>query len=146
MLLIVFDINNDMKNNPFEDSALTTILVVSDMARSKTFYVDVLGAKVFREYGGDSLVLELLDNWILLVTPGGPTEDKPETHYKIPGDKNLVSHSFTIRVEDCNLSYQILRKRGADFITSPVTRGAETRCFFHDPDGHLFEISEYRSG
>ena len=60
------------------------------MARSKTFYVDVLGAKVFREYGGESLVLELLDNWILLVTPGGPTEDKPETHYKIPGDKNTL--------------------------------------------------------
>ncbi len=145
MLLIVFDLNNDMKNNPFEDSALTTILVVSDMARSKSFYVDVLGAKVFREYGGDSLVLEFLDNWILLVTPGGPTEDKPETYYKIPADKNTVSHSFTIRVKDCKESFQVLSQRGADFITAPVTRGAETRCFFNDPDGHLFEISEYRS-
>ena len=32
------------QDSPFEDSALTTILVVSDMARSKAFYVDVLGA------------------------------------------------------------------------------------------------------
>jgi hypothetical protein len=34
---------------PFEDSALTTILVVSDMSESKSFYVNVLGANIFRE-------------------------------------------------------------------------------------------------
>jgi len=28
----------------------------------------------------------------------------------------------------------------------PVSHGPETRCFFRDPDGHLFEISEYRPG
>jgi len=133
-----------MENNPFEESAMTTILVVSDMARSKSFYVDVLGAKIFREYGGDSLVLEFLENWILLVTPGGPTSDKPDTHFKVPIDKNIVSQSYTIRVKDCSKSYEILKQRGAEFITPPMDRGAETRCFFQDPDGHLFEISEYR--
>jgi len=134
---------NDNQNNPFEDSALTTILVVSDMAQSKTFYVDVLGAKIFREYGGDSLVLEFLGNWLLLVTPGGPTEDKPITHFVVPVVKNKVSHAFTIRVKDCIKSYEILKVKGAKFITPPFERGAETRCFFRDPDGHLFEISEY---
>lgn len=133
-----------MEKNPIENSALTTILVVSDMARSKAFYVDVLGSKIFREYGGDSLVLEFLGNWILLVTPGGPTEDKPEIHFRVPGDKNSVSHSFTIRVKDCKASYKLLKDRGAEFITPPFTRGAETRCFFRDPDMHLFEISEFR--
>ena len=132
------------ENNPFEESALTSILVVSDMARSKAFYVDVLGAKIFREYGSDSLVLEFIGNWILLVTPGGPTEDKPDTHFSTPPDKNSVSHSFTIRVKDCAKSYEILKQQGVHFITSPVSKGFETRCFFHDPDGHLFEISEYR--
>lgn len=133
-----------MNSNPFEESALTTILVVSDMALSKAFYVDVLGAEIYRKYGGDSLVLEFLGSWILLVTPGGPTEDKPETHFHTPSDKNSVSHSYTIRVKDCSSSYEILKNRGAEFITPPMTRGAETRCFFRDPDGHLFEISEYR--
>jgi catechol 2,3-dioxygenase-like lactoylglutathione lyase family enzyme len=133
------------KNNPFEDSALTTILVVSSMEKSKKFYVDALGAKIFREYGGDSMVLEFLGNWILLVTPGNPTEDKPETHFVPPVDKNKVSHAYTIRVKDCKKSYEILKSRGAEFITPPFERGAETRCFFRDPDGHLFEISEYRS-
>ena len=130
--------------DPFEDAALTTILVVSDMAKSKSFYVDVLGAEIYREYGGDSLVLQFLGNWLLLVTPGGPTEDKPDTHFMPPMDKNSVSHSFTIRVKDCVRSYQVLQEHGADFITPPLARGSETRCFFRDPDGHLFEISEYR--
>jgi catechol 2,3-dioxygenase-like lactoylglutathione lyase family enzyme len=114
------------------------------MARSKSFYVDVLGARLFREYGGDSVVLEFLGNWLLLVTPGAPTDDKPETHFLPPADKKYVSHAYTIRVKNCKRSYEILKQRGAGFITPPMNRGAETRCFFHDPDGHLFEISEYR--
>ncbi|NNC83732.1 MAG: VOC family protein [Flavobacteriales bacterium] len=133
------------RQEPFNESALTTILVIQDMTASKDFYVDVLGAKVFREYGGDSLVLEFLGNWILLVTSGGPTEDKPDTHFLPPENKDHVSHAFTIRVQDCRASYEILRSRGAEFITPPLDRGQETRCFFRDPDGHLFEISEYRS-
>jgi catechol 2,3-dioxygenase-like lactoylglutathione lyase family enzyme len=131
-------------SNPFEGSALTTILVVSDLSKSKSFYVDVLGAELFREYGGDSLVLSFLENWILLVTAGGPTEDKPGTHFMPPADKNQISHSFAIRVKDCQKSYELLEDRGAEFLSPPYTRGAETRCFFRDPDGHLFEISEYR--
>ncbi len=132
------------QNNPFVESALTTILVVSDMSKSKFFYVDVLGARIFREYGGDSMVLEFLGNWILLVTAGDPTEDKPNTHFVPPTDKDSVSHAYTIRVKDCVKSYEILKERGAEFITPPLDRGAEVRCFFRDPDGHLFEISEYR--
>ncbi|MBP9192645.1 MAG: VOC family protein [Ignavibacteria bacterium] len=134
-----------MNNNPFEDSVLTNILVVSDMKRSRSFYVDILGAKIFREYGGDSLVLEFLGSWILLVTSGDPTADKPDVKFNPPVNKNSISHSFTIRVKNCNESYEILKERGAEFITSPFINGAETRCFFYDPDGHLFEISEYRS-
>ncbi len=132
------------QNNPFVDSALTTILVVSDMSKSKVFYEDVLGAKIFREYGGDSMVLEFLGSWVLLVTPGGPTDDKPNTHFLPPKNPDSVSHSFTIRVKNCEESYAILKDRGAEFITPPVVNGSETRCFFRDPDGHLFEISEYR--
>lgn len=131
--------------NPFEKSALTTILVVSNIGVSKSFYMDVLGATLYREYGGNSVVLEFLGNWILLVTSGAPTKDKPQIQFTPPIDENSVSHSFTIRVENCEESYEILKERGASFITPPVNWGAETRCFFTDPDGHLFEISEYRT-
>jgi catechol 2,3-dioxygenase-like lactoylglutathione lyase family enzyme len=130
--------------NPFESSQLTTILVVSDLRESKSFYIDMLGAELFREYSGSSVVLKFLENWILLVLPGGPTEDKPDIHFQTHQDKNVVSHSFTIRVDNCQQTYDILQVRGVEFITPPFDRGAEIRCFFRDPDNHLFEISEYR--
>lgn len=135
-------IKND--RNPFESSQLTTILVVKDLIKSKSFYIDKLGAELFREYGGSSVVIRFLDSWILLVLPGGPSEDKPEIHFQNHEDKNIVSHSFTIRVENCQESYNILQTRGVEFITPPFDWGSEIRCFFKDPNDHLFEISEYR--
>ena len=135
---------NDDSQNPFADSELTTILVVADMLKSKTFYLDSLGAELNREYGGTSMVIKFLGSWILLVTAGGPTEDKPDVYFEPPVNKKMVSHSFTIRVKDCLETHEILKERGILFITPPVTNDSETRCFFHDPDGHLFEISEYK--
>lgn len=121
---------------------LTHILVVSDLEESKSFYTNVLGAEVYREYGGTSCVLNFNGSWLLIVTEGGPTKDKPDIGFGPPQNKNHVSHSMTIRVPDCNEAYQILTSRGAKFITPPVDRGDEIRCFFPDPDGHLFEISQ----
>lgn len=132
------------QNDPFFESELTTILVVSDMNKSKAFYLDILGAELFREYGGTSMVLRFLGNWILLVTSGRPTADKPEISFEPTQTPNQVSHAFTIRVKDCQKSYDILKARGAEFITPPYDWGQEVRCFFKDSDGNLFEISEYK--
>jgi catechol 2,3-dioxygenase-like lactoylglutathione lyase family enzyme len=127
---------------PTEGVELTQLLVVSDVERSKKFYADVLGASVYREYGGTSCVLSFQGNWLLLVTGGGPTEDKPGVTFAPPVDPASVSHQLTFRVPDCRGAYETLRLRGADFLTPPVDRGGEIRCFFRDPDGHLLEISE----
>jgi hypothetical protein len=35
--------------------------------------------------------------------------------------------------------------RPNESLAPPMTSGAETRAFFRDPDGQLFEISEYRA-
>ena len=127
---------------PGEGVELTHILVVGDMNRSRSFYRDVLGATVIREYGGTSCVLQFQGSWLLLVTGGGPTEDKPEVSFEAPANPNRVSHSMTIRVPDCQEAYEILSSRGATFLTPPHDWGSEIRCFFRDPDGHLFEISQ----
>lgn len=127
---------------PTPDMALTTILVVSDMEKAKAFYKNVLGAELYREYGGTSVVFQFLGNWILLVTRGEPTKDKPMVHYEAPKETDHVSHSFTIRVKDCMACYKTLKSRGAEFLTPPVDWGSEIRGFFRDPDGHLFEISQ----
>jgi catechol 2,3-dioxygenase-like lactoylglutathione lyase family enzyme len=120
--------------------------VVSYINVSKRFYIDIFGAKLFREYRGNSLVMEFLGHWMLLVTSGGPTEDRPNTNFIPPENKEVVSHSYTIRVKDCEQSYKILTDKGVEFITPPITNGTETRCFFRDPDGHLFEISKNSQG
>ena len=121
---------------------MTLLLVISDLERSIHFYRDVLGASLYREYGGTSCVLNFQGTWLLLVTGGGPTEDKPTVTFAPPPDPDTVSHQLTIRVPDCRAAYEMLRARGAEFLTPPVDRGGEIRCFFRDPDGHLLEISE----
>lgn len=123
-------------------TALTVMLVVSDVDRSTAWYVDVLGAQLERTYGGTSSVLKLLDTWVLLVTGGGPTADKPTVTLAAPADAERVSSQMIFRVESCQASYESLRDRGADFLSPPVDHGHEVRAFFLDPDGHLFEISE----
>ena len=129
---------------PSEGMELTHLLVVKEMARSKAFYSEVLGASIVREYGGTSCVLQFLGNWILLVTPGGPTDDKPEVSFEPPGNPNEVQAEMIIRVPDCWRAYQVLESRGAPFLTPPHDWGHEIRCFFRDPDGHLLEISEVK--
>jgi catechol 2,3-dioxygenase-like lactoylglutathione lyase family enzyme len=124
---------------------LTHILVVSDLARARDFYRDVLGATLYREYGGSSAVFSFQGAWLLLVTGGGPTEDKPTVTFEAPGDPDRVSHGMTIRVPDCRSAYETLRARGATFLTPPVESDWEVRAFFRDPDGHLLEISEART-
>lgn len=124
--------------------ALTHILVVSDMTAARAFYTDILGAELYREYGGTSTVLRFFGNWLLLVTGGEPTPDKPTVTFSAPTDPDIVSHAFTIRVPDCQKTYELLCRRGAVFLTPPRSSdsGGEIRAFFRDPDGHLFEISQ----
>lgn len=129
---------------PTPETELTHILVVADPARSRDWYANVLGATVEREYGS-SIVLRFAGSWLLLVEGGGPTDDKPTVTLEPPRDPDRRDQLFTIRVDDCQATYDQLRSRGGVFLTPPVVHGRETRCFLRDPDGHLFEISEYRS-
>lgn len=131
-----------MPDFPTPDVALTQLLVVSDVRRSRDFYRDVLGAEVYREYGGTSCVLRFQGTRLLLVTGGGPTDDKPTVTFAPPQNPDVVSHQLTMRVPNCQEAYEVLSQRGAVFLTSPKDRGGEVRCFFRDPDGHLLEISE----
>jgi catechol 2,3-dioxygenase-like lactoylglutathione lyase family enzyme len=129
---------------PTPDVELTILLVVTDVPRSVSFYTDVLGASLFREYGGNSAVLQFQGAWLLLVTGGGPTPGKPTVTFAPPETPDVVSHQLTMRVPDCHAAYATLRDRGAEFLAPPVDRGGEIRAFFRDPDGHLLEISEIR--
>ncbi|MGH3331148.1 MAG: VOC family protein [Nocardioidaceae bacterium] len=121
---------------------MTQILVVGDLDRSRRWWVDVLGASLYREYGGTSVVLSFAGAWILLVTGGPPTVDKPSITFTPPDAPDRVSHAMTLRVADCQAVHDELVSRGASFIASPHDWGAEVRAFLQDPDGHLVELSQ----
>ena len=122
---------------------MTHILVVRDVTVASSWWVTVLGADPYRDYGGTSAVLRFGAGWILLVTGGGPTDDKPTVTFAPPSDPETVSHAMTVRVSDCHAVYETLLGRGATFLTPPIVNGRETRCFTRDPDGHLIEFSQY---
>lgn len=127
---------------PTDDVTLSHILVVKDLQRSVAWYRDVLGAELFREYGGTTAVFQVNGAWLVLVTGGGPTDDKPTVSMQVPDNPDAVSHSMTFRVQDCRAAHAELAARGATFLTDPIESEWEVRVFFRDPDGHLFELSE----
>ena len=123
--------------------ALTHILVVADIARARSFYRDVLGATVYREYGGTSCVLQAFGTWLLLVTGGGPTPDKPTVtfaHAGRPGSRQPFDDDPGPRC--ARRPTPRSSARGAVFLAPLVESDWEIRGFFRDPDGHLLEISE----
>ena len=125
---------------PREGMVLTNLLIVSDVERSRAFYRDVLGAEVVLD--GEPTILKFLNSWIIINVGGGPTDDKPEITMTPPTDLNRVSSALNIRVADIQTVYADLRSRGAEFITPPIDREREIRCYLRDPDGHLIEFGQ----
>jgi uncharacterized protein (TIGR00369 family) len=118
----------------------TTLLIVSDQDRSREFYVHVLGASPIRER--DPVVLRLGGMWLILNDGGDPTPDKPETIAAPPADRSRFSSALNLRVADVHSTWQRLQGAGAEFLTGPIDRGPEIRCYLRDPDGHLIEIGQ----
>ena len=100
---------------------------------------------VVGEYGGTSAVLRFVGSWLLLVTGGGPTADKPTVTMAAPADPASASAELIVAVPDCRAAHAELSARGAAFLTDPVEYPWEIRAFFRDPDGHLFEISQRKA-
>lgn len=130
---------------PADATDLTRLLVVADLGRSLAWYRDVLGAEVVGEYGGTSAVLRFVGSWLLIVTGGGPTADKPTVTMGPPVDPDAASAELIVAVPDCRAAHVELVARGAAFLADPVEYPWEIRAFFRDPDGHLFEISERKA-
>ena len=131
-----------MPDFPDDVTDVTRLLVVSDAGRSRDWYRGVLGGEIVGEYGGTSCVVRFAGHWILLVTGGPPTADKPTVSFAPPGDPDVASAELILAVPDCRAAYAILKSRGADFLAEPVEYDWEIRAFFRDPDGHLFEITQ----
>ena len=134
-------LTSDMKTKDSDPEFIATeTLIVGDIARSVTFYRDVLGATVLRE--GEPTLLRLKNTWIIINKAGGPTDDKPEVIASPPKDLNTLSSFLNLRVVDIDRCYRIWGSRGAHFITDPKIHATEKRCYMRDPDGYLIEVGQ----
>ncbi len=125
---------------PQDGIVLTHFVVSADIERSRRFYTDVLGGETV--LAGEPTIVALANSWIIINLGGRPTDDKPTITLETPPDPDHVSSFLNIRVADIQAIYKQWRERGAEFLTAPIDRGPEIRCYMRDPDGHLIEIGQ----
>ena len=125
---------------PTEEIVLTQFIVSSNVERSRRFYTEVLGGETVLE--GEPTVVALANGWIIINVGGGPTDDKPTVTLEPPSDQDRVSAFLNIRVADIHAVYEEWSGRGAEFVTPPIDRGREIRCYIRDPDRHLIEVGQ----
>ena len=125
---------------PEEGIVVTHFIVSDDVERSRRFYTEVLGGETVR--GGEPTYVALANSWIIINVGGGPTEDKPTVILETPHDPDRVSSFLNIRVADIEAVYEEWSARGAEFLTPPIPRETEIRCYIRDPDGYLIEVGQ----
>src|SRR6516165_1799262 len=125
---------------PTEGIAITYFIFSREVERSRRFYVDVLGGEAVLE--GELSIVALANGWVTISTGGGPTADKPDVTLEPPSHPDRVSSFLNIRVADIRAVYKEWSARGAKFLTPPIDRGGEIRCYVRDPDDHLIEVGQ----
>jgi catechol 2,3-dioxygenase-like lactoylglutathione lyase family enzyme len=125
---------------PAEGILLTHFIVSNDVERSRRFYTEVLGGVTVRS--GEPAYVALSNGWIIINAGGGPTDDKPTVLLETPPDPNRASSFLNLRVADIDAVYSEWTARGAEFLTPPIQRETEIRCYMRDPDGHLIEVGQ----
>jgi catechol 2,3-dioxygenase-like lactoylglutathione lyase family enzyme len=120
---------------------LTHFIVSNDVERSRHFYTHVLGGEAVLADSEFSIVA-LANGWVTIGLGGGPTDDKPGVTLETPPDPSRVSGFLNIRVADIQAVYEEWSARGAEFLTPPIDRGEEIRCYMRDPDAHLIEVGQ----
>ena len=125
---------------PTQGIALTNFIVSADVDRARRFYTEVLGGETVLD--GEPSIVALANGWITINLGGGPTDDKPTVTVAPPSDPDQVSSFLNIRVADIRAMYEQWSARGAEFLTPPIDRGVEIRCYMRDPDRRLIEVGQ----
>jgi catechol 2,3-dioxygenase-like lactoylglutathione lyase family enzyme len=125
---------------PTEGFLVTHYITVRSVARSREFYSEVLGGQVVLEE--NPCMVKLSNSWVIMNPGGGPTPDKPDISVVNYEFDNTVSAFMNLRVADIQACYDDWSSRGAEFVTPPIDRGAEIRCYMRAPDGYLIEVGQ----
>ena len=125
---------------PTEGILLTHFIAVRSVARSRAFYSEVLGGQVVLEE--NPCVVKLANAWVLMNPGGPPTPDKPDISVVNYEPGSTVSTFLNLRVADIQACYEEWSSKGAEFLTPPIDRRAEVRCYMRDPDGYMIEVGQ----
>jgi predicted enzyme related to lactoylglutathione lyase len=129
---------------PHHGITVAHFITVADIERSLRFYETVFRARILSH--GDSKgapgYLQIANTWMIVNVGGGPTPDKPTVILSVPPDPDALSSFMNIRVADIHECYESWRARGAEFITPPIDKYGETRCYIRDPDGYIIEVGQ----
>ena len=127
---------------PREGISIAHFLTVADVERSARYYEKVFGARILTMGDGNAPpYLQLANIWMILNVGGGPTPDKPSVTLSIP-DPNHINSFMNFRVADIQACYELWKSRGAEFITEPIPKYGEIRCYIRDPDGYIIEVGQ----
>ena len=128
---------------PREGISIAHFLTVADIERSTRYYETVFGARVLSRPDGKGSpgYLQLANIWLIINVGGGPTPDKPTVTLSVP-DPNHINSFMNFRVADIQACYKLWKSRGAEFLTEPIPKYGETRCYIRDPDGYIIEIGQ----
>ena len=127
---------------PREGISIAHFLTVADIERSARYYEKVFGARILSLGDGKAPgYLQLANIWMILNVGGGPTPDKPTVTLSVP-DPNHINSFMNFRVADIQACYALWKSRGAEFITEPIPKYGEIRCYIRDPDGYIIEVGQ----
>jgi putative intracellular protease/amidase/catechol 2,3-dioxygenase-like lactoylglutathione lyase family enzyme len=127
---------------PREGFSVAHFLTVADVERSARYYEKVFGARILTMGDGNAPpYLQLANIWMILNVGGGPTPDKPSVTLSVP-DPDKINSFMNIRVADIQACYELWKSRGAEFITEPIPKYGEIRCYIRDPDGYIIEVGQ----
>src|SRR5258705_4172803 len=117
----------------------TLLPMVRDIHETLIQVVQFLAREVVPEFLRP--LSQLANIWMILNVGGGPTPDKPKVTLSVP-DPNHINSFMNFRVADIQACYELWKSRGAEFITEPIPKYGETRCYIRDPDGYIIEVGQ----
>ena len=133
---------------PRDGFTVAHFLTVADIERSARFYEKVFGGRILSR--GDSKgapgYIQVANTWLIVNVGGGPTPDKPSVTLSVLANPDRISSFMNIRVADIQACYELWRSRGATFLTEPIDKYGEIRCYIRDPDGYIIEVGQSKSG
>jgi catechol 2,3-dioxygenase-like lactoylglutathione lyase family enzyme len=129
---------------PLEGFTVTHFITVADIERSARYYEKVFGGRILSlgDSKGASGHIQIANTWLIVNVGGGPTPDKPTITLSVLADPDKISSFMNIRVADIQACYDLWKSRGASFITKPIPKAREIRCYIRDPDGYIIEVGQ----